>query len=411
MSARSTALVGFLLVACAGKALRTSEDPPAPAAELDVLEHMGIPRAFAGQLFSQLPAGQSLPARIVLSRPDGTPAAGESFLLRWDDGAEEVETDRKGVAHVALTADRRRNPHLLVPAGYTAAPGRNRISVVTGSDPGASLESIDLTEFDSFSAEGLEVFYPAGAADDARDVLAELERIRNFAVEFAGLDLGALDYGVVLVDGPERGLTLEGRFVIPIMLDAWRRRAGSAEFTRWPIVHEWVEFSLIAEGLYVSDSALRMAGDGVAEFVSYSYCRRHAPWEVPGRVDIYLRRVDALLANDHERYDFAASFLASVSTTRTEEPHLAGTQRANEAGSRDEMVAGYAVSFWFWRTLHAYAGAESMGELIHWLDETDSPSAKQLIDKAVASTGARLSATPALSIVRKDLQVLRDSLD
>lgn len=406
------------LVICATVTVPQLHAEPPPT-ELDLFDAMGLPPGVGPIMASQLGDDRGLPINVSLADAQGKPASRLKLWLRWKGGQEQVVTDEVGQLHLELKKDQLSQPRLLVPAGYVAevAGGGVRVmaypSEADVSDPAATL---DLAAMPSVTSGDTQVYYNEGHLADALSLLGELQRIRGFAAGFAGLDVVASGYGVALVDREPGALSVQGRFVVPITLDQLRRSAQGEAMVYWPLVHEWVELSLLDRKVYSADPRMRMFGDGLAELLAFEYCRRYHMAEVKHRLGSYIKRMEGLAGAGRRTYSFKEHFRAHVGTEASTSSNTNVTEADLDAfvarlRENQEEAAGYAASFWLWNSVRTAGGPDSIRHTVDWLQATANPHAADFARYLREDCNRTISLEPSIATILADLNQWAQALE
>ncbi|MDJ0974137.1 MAG: hypothetical protein QNJ98_06730 [Planctomycetota bacterium] len=352
------------------------------AEEVDVLKQLGLPGMARAHIKTMVERGIPLSVEAKVRGTDKAPAKGAKLELRWKGGSKTLTTGDAGSVTFGVTAEMLPSPKLVVPAGHrvTLSTPLMRISVATGSGasgPGAPApEVLDLDALERMTHDGLEVYHPEGREAVALDAMQFLARVRGYLDGRLGLEVET-PFGLALHDRTAPRVNVIGRSVFPFSIKAWKGDTERPGMVHWVQIHEWVELTLVTPGLYVQDKQTRYVGDGLAELLSYEYCRRHHAHEVPVRLKQYVERVDALLKAGKTTYDLRRDFQAHVQTRTLTGAEAADWRRRRLAGGvRPSLneVAGYALAFLYWHRIQQQGGDEALRQVVAWIVKPDNPA-------------------------------------
>ncbi|MEM1452690.1 MAG: CIA30 family protein [Planctomycetota bacterium] len=402
------------------RAIRVDRADRPNGVELDrttLAQLFGIPAAYAAdgvrQIENQLPAGQSLPVEVSAVNADGSPAAGLRLLVSWDGGQRTLRTDGSGSLSIQIPKEELGGWCIECPKGIQIRrAGAAAVEVVTqvigGGDATATFESVP-DDLEQIQVGGLTVLYPRGAEQDAIEAMAELSRIRGFVEAYGEVSLSAAPYGIALIETDASNLSGRG-LNIPVPLKRWNDEGASGSRMRSVLVHEWVEYALgVGSGLYVRTPALRFVGDGIAELYSYQYARRFFPLAAYAQLDSYVVRVKKLIDAGVDTYSFEERFAARVAMMGASTSTDSRTPRERWGGNIGELdlsseSAGYAVSYWFWRSIEEAAGRDGLVQMQDWLLQTPDAGPSELLERVKMRSGLELSLAPELGRVLVDLK-------
>ena len=412
MSIRTSRFVTTLVISCLILAqAKVAHGDDAPTQEIDVLSQLGVPAALVGQIVEQLEGfGQSWDMEATVTDADGEPAAEIEVVLRWDDGHETLTTNNEGKTVIEISSERLTGLTLELPAELQVEFSQSgavqvRVEAGGGGD-GDRRAAANLEEdFERLAASGIEVYYGEGHEQEAARALADLAAMRGFAQGYAGLKLEFLSsYGAVLTDD-ESINSISGRILIPLPVEAYgdgsanveqddntkeetTERSYLATFAPWVLIHEWTEGTIVfSQFHYVTDQRLRFMGDGIAELLSYEYCRQYHPRAVELRLAGYIERAEALLAADIKVFDFAEDFNARGSVGGEAAPERIG-------GEPDiKESAGYALSFLFWRRVAEQGRPDAVREIVAWIMEGEDVNLESTLAKVEEVCGLEATST------------------
>jgi hypothetical protein len=318
-----------------------------------------------------------------------------------------LKTDHQGQVTVPVTGDRLSNYHLKLPEGaiakVTTSPAQ--VKTVASSNesvpaPEDSKSMIDLAEYELLDPDGVRIYFPKGQEELAGQTRLELQRMRELAKKQFHLDLVGSGFGLILTPRSlEKGGKLEvNEVLIPLPILAWTDEKSDL-YSRWVLLHEWVEITMLAAGVHSKDQALRFAADGLSELVASEYCRVHRPDDYNGRIRDYLKTLRRLEEKKIEVYRFEDSF--RIQSNNKADP-AADLGALNPS---DEEVAGYACSFWLWSRLQTKGGEEKLHAAVNYLMSHGSPTADGLVE-LMEQHGYHLPREARIEEVIKDLQTL-----
>ncbi|MEM6671955.1 MAG: CIA30 family protein [Planctomycetota bacterium] len=406
------------------RAVRVDEADWPNGVELDrttLAELLGIPAAYAAegvrQIENQLPGEQSLPVELSAFNVDGSPAPGLRLLVRWDGGQRMLRTNGSGSLSIQIPKEELGGWYVECPKGIElrrggAAPVEVVTQVIGGGDTAATFESVP-DDLEQIQVGGLTVRYPSDAEQDAIEAIAELSRIRGFVEAYGEVSLSGAPYGIALIETDASNLSGRG-LNIPVPLKRWNDEGASGSRMRSVLVHEWVEYALgVVSGLYVRTPALRFVGDGLAELYSYQYARRFFPLAAYAQLDSYVVRVEKLINAGVDTYSFEERFAARVAMMGASKSTDSRTPRERWGESIGELdlsseSAGYAASYWFWRSIEEAAGRDGLVQIQNWLLRTPDAGPSELLEEVKVRSGLELSLAPELGRVLVDLNRWRD---
>ena len=390
--------------------------------EVDVAQAAGLPPMLVGTILTRMKAQAGLtglPVRLAVKDADGKPAANQEFALTWKGGKETVRTDDEGGVQITITKKNLDGLKLVVPAAFTveASEGGGGAKVIVQTqishDAGGKAHTLDLTGMKKLASDGLSVYHAEADRDAAVRQLAELERMRGFIEGFSGLAVSP-GYGVVL-HRKEGTVTLSGTsaVAIPVQVDDAGRPV--TPFIKWALVHEWTELTLMFKTLaYVEDPGLRFVGDGLAELISYEYCRRFTPEAASERLKQYAQRLAGLKKSGATEYDLTKQFRGAASTSTSLAPAEGKAPKMPDAdelakATSPESAAGYAVSFVFWHRLREAHGVDVVRKFIAWFLTAKELTTAKVEAKLAELTGEKCATALAIEPLLEHVRKLRDA--
>jgi len=400
-------LVFFPVSLLAAIAMTEEQEAPVSREGIGVLAALEVPRVVRQHLPQILDQGIPIPVEVMLLDEAGAPRRGR-VSLRTNGGERFLETDKDGKARFHLGKGMLSSARIVTPPGTTVRlrlpHGSVRVrSAVLGSNEAP--ETLKLEDFQRIASRGLEVFSPPDRRQEAMDEIALLAEVRGFLEGRYGIRLCSA-FGVLLHDRGLRPVVIEGRTLLPFPLQHGGSSTEAPPF-HWIRIHEWVELSLVGKNLfYAEDSRTRFVGDGLAEYLSFAWCRCHRPLEARRRLREYLRRIEGLLDAGKEWYNLGEAFRAVVALD------TGGATPSLPPRPTDTVLAGYPTAFSFWANLADRAGEGAVGEFIRWIQSSESRNLNvdTILDRLEKLTGSRPALTVDLDRARTRIEALIEKL-
>jgi hypothetical protein len=319
--------------------------------------------------------GLEVTATVAVTNEHGQPATDVEVRLVWGDADRAIRTDRNGRAEIPILKPMwTTGAKVRIPEPYRGElifPQVN-VRVIARADVanGAAGTEVSLAGLERLEYRGVLVYYPKGKEKQAWGALDWLLKMRKYMIGSLGVE-PVTPYGLAFFDTNEKALTIKdsGREVIlPFSVEQMESKDSSLEVS-WAGIHEWVELSLVmGKRLYMLDDRLRFAGDGLAEYAAFVFCRNNAKGALRQRFESYIARCDEMLARGEPTYDLMG-FKAYVTASRVapgegiDSDALAERLRG-EFSIPQEDAYGYPMSFWLWWDLVQRKGPDVPRKLI-----------------------------------------------
>jgi RNA polymerase sigma factor (sigma-70 family) len=324
MTGLATAVGLGLLGTEHGPAPGMAQVSPAPAVqdveegqnrvEYDLVQGLFGPGRVVPGLVQALERGTGgvIRARVVLSQPDGQPAAGVLAVLRWRGGEEQLHADGNGEIRFTLRPEILEELRLALPPAIAmrcelrGGQGEKLEFLATLGDRESATAG---SPWAVMQADGCEVICVPDRLETGRHALQDLAAMQRLCREYAGLALPLPCRLVLLEPGqaaPESGPVFQitvsaadyeaARLAQPLPL---------AETGPWLVLHRWGMASLCPDALAAPAATTLAVRSALAEGLAWQFCRNLYPQVASQRLRAFHQALQALRSAGIESVDLA----------------------------------------------------------------------------------------------------------
>ena len=330
-------------------------------------------------------------ASVKVFTPEGKPAANHIFAVEGMRN-NTAKTFKDGRVGFTVYPKNFKTLAIKLPKGYSLrSTKRTRMPITVHSIPyregkkskrlaKSKLKMKVITPFTKglrFKRKGdIRVYYLDGKNRKlAEEMVKEIEQIKKFCKEFAGLELKTtMDIFLHHYEGPVK---LSGIFAVPVQVD--KNNKVAAHMAMWIQIHEAVESEIIFKNrAYGSDHNLRFAGDGLAELLSHHYCLKYYPQACKIRHSMAVGTLNSLIKHKIKSINLRKDFPAFTSRNKP---------KRRKKGQRLPGDCGYSASFYFWEMLRQNHGDNVVKHMIKWFANTKRPTKEKLLKEIKKITG------------------------